>query len=439
MDRVPAVTGGLPFRVFAPLVAALLLAAPVAQAAAVPRGALLSVRLTTPVSSRSSRPGDPVEAVLIAPVRAGDEVVLPAGGRLHGRVLARRSGFYRRAALRLHFDEMVAADGRHLAIDAQVVEVDNAREQVAPDGTIRGRGAFTHPSTVHLALLAAASAHPVTLALLELGRFAKEKIQRGAVEYRPGVELELALERPVADPQESLDGLEPPPIEGAAFPDRPQPTPVPIAVNALPLLTVAPKSGRTSDLTNVLLVGTRAEVESAFVAAGWVRAGEMHPGAAVHAILALAGHRRYDRAPVSRMEIDGRPPDLVFEKQCNTLAKRHHVRLWGGFAGPGGREAWLGAATHDVAIAYSHTEHTLTHRIDPLIDRERTKLVDDLSFAGRVADAELLERPRAPRVFTVAAGESVETDGRIAVVLLETEPGPTAKVAANLPPDAFAR
>ena len=431
---MPAATGGPPFRIVAPALAAALLAASAAQAAAVvPRGATLSVRLTTGVSSRSSRPGDPVEAVLIAPVRSGDDVVFPAGGLLRGHVVARRGGFGRRASLRLHFEEMVEADGRWLPIDARVAEVDNAREQVVPDGTIRGLSGFTsRPSTVHLALLAAAHAHPLTLALLEVCRFAKEKVQRVAVEYRPGVELALALDQPLADAEEPPAGRpSAAPLGRAALLDGGQREPLPVAADTLPLLTVTPKTGRTSDLTNVLLVGTRAEVVSAFAAAGWVRAADMHKGAAVHALLALAGHRGYDGAPVSRMEIDGRPPDLVFEKQCNTLAKRHHVRLWGGFPGPDGRQAWLGAATHDVGIEYSHREHRLTHRVDPQIDRERTKVVDDLSFAGRVKDAELLERPRAPRVFTVAAGESVETDGRIAVVLLETEAGPTT-VAANL-------
>ena len=439
VDLLPAVTGGRPFRVFAPALAAALLAAVVAQAAAVaPRGTALSVRLTTGVSSRSSRPGDPVEALLIAPLRAGDDVVLPAGGVLRGRVVARRGGFGRRAALRLRFDEMVAADGRRLPIDARVAEVDNAREQVAPDGTIRGLGTFTsRPSTLHLALLAAAHAHPVTLALLELGRFAKEKAQRDAVEYRPGVELELALQQPVEAGEERLAGGASSPLE--PIPVRTPPASLQMAVEGLPLLTVSPKTGRTSDLTNVLLVGSREDVESAFAAAGWARASDLHPRTAVHGLLALMGHRGYDRAPVSRMEIGGRPPDLVFEKQCNTLTKRHHVRLWGNFPGPGGRQAWLGAASHDVGIEYSHPERRFTHRVDPRIDRERTKLVDDLSFAGRVAGTALLERPRAPRVFTVAAGETVETDGRIAVVLLETQPGPTTTVAANVSPETSAR
>ena len=42
------------------------------------------------------------------------------------------------------------------------------------------------------------------------------------------------------------------------------------------------------------------------------------------------------------LEAEGRLPDLVFQKSFNTLAKRHHVRLWQ-VEVPGGT-AWVGAA-----------------------------------------------------------------------------------------------
>ena len=52
----------------------------------VPPGAQLHIRLTTPVGSYASRAGDPVNAVLIAPVVSGGETILPAGSLISGRL-----------------------------------------------------------------------------------------------------------------------------------------------------------------------------------------------------------------------------------------------------------------------------------------------------------------------------------------------------------------
>jgi len=52
----------------------------------VPPGTQLHIRLTTPVGSYASRAGDPVNAVLIAPVVVSGETILPAGSLLSGRL-----------------------------------------------------------------------------------------------------------------------------------------------------------------------------------------------------------------------------------------------------------------------------------------------------------------------------------------------------------------
>ena len=51
-----------------------------------PPGTPLHVRLTHAVGSYASRPHSRVEAVLIAPVKSGDETILPAGSLVSGEV-----------------------------------------------------------------------------------------------------------------------------------------------------------------------------------------------------------------------------------------------------------------------------------------------------------------------------------------------------------------
>jgi len=405
----------------------LALATGTTQASDLPPGSTLSVRLTSHLSSRDSRAGEPLEALLIAPVRLAGRAVVPAGTLVRGHVTEARGGFGRRSRLKLAFDDLLAPDGARVAIDARVREVDNARETVAADGTIVGLPPFSSaPSPAHLALLIAAHAHPLLLAMVEAGRLAGRRAQHGAIDYGPGVELELALERAASLPDARAA------TATAPFGPGPAEEELAAVVLALPLRAVAPKGGRPSDLTNLLLVGSRAELEAAFVAAGWTRAEDLRARTAARGLLALAGKRAYQPAPVSLLELEGRAPDLVFEKQCNTLAKRHHVRLWGGYLGPGGAPAWVGAASHDVGIGFSRAERAFTHRVDPRIDLERSKVADDLLFTGGVESVALVERPLAPRTFTTAAGARIETDGQMAVLMLGRAPrgGPTTVASA---------
>jgi len=117
--------------------------------------------------------------------------------------------------------------------------------------------------------------------------------------------------------------------------------------------------------------------------------------------------------------LDGKPPDLVFEKTNDTFARRHHLRIWRRPGTVGGKPVWAVAATHDIGISFAEAERTFIHRIDPHIDGEREKVVNDLLFAGHVRAFGLVDRPQVPRQARNATGDSIETDGRVAVLLLD--------------------
>ena len=110
----------------------------------------------------------------------------------------------------------------------------------------------------------------------------------------------------------------------------------------------------------------------------------------------LADAVGYFQNNVSRMDY----PAYRRKRTLNTVAKRHHVRIWP--ASFPGTQLWLGAATHDTAIVLDSKRMSLTHRIDPLVDRERSTVVNDLSSAGCVAGVGLVKRPHAIRLPTVA-------------------------------------
>ena len=173
-----------------------------------------------------------------------------------------------------------------------------------------------------------------------------------------------------------------------------------------------------SDITNLMLVGTREAVTAAFQAAGWSIASGLNTKAKLETFRALAEDRGYSEAPVSVLLLDGKPPDLVFEKLNNTFAKRHHLRVWLRTATFQGSPVWAVAATHDTGISFSEENRTFIHRIESEIDRERAKVVNDLLFTGQVQSVELVDRPDVPQHGQNATGDSVETDGKIAVLVL---------------------
>ena len=60
---------------------------------------------------------------------------------------------------------------------------------------------------------------------------------------------------------------------------------------------------------------------------------------------AISAQRGYPTAPMSMLLLDGRLPDLTFQKTFNTVAKRHHIRIWQQPGQVGGRDVWIAAAT----------------------------------------------------------------------------------------------
>jgi len=190
-------------------------------------------------------------------------------------------------------------------------------------------------------------------------------------------------------------------------------------VARLPFETVAQNPPKPSDITNLLFLGTEAELRKAFAAAGWTAAAALNAESKLETFRALAEQRGYKEAPVSVLLLDERPPDIVFQKQNNTFARRHHLRIWKRPETFLGKPVWVCAATHDTGISFSEPNRTFIHRVDPQIDQERAKVVTDLVYTGMVSGLALVDRPAVPRSGMNATGDKRETDGRMAVLALK--------------------
>jgi LssY C-terminus len=227
------------------------------------------------------------------------------------------------------------------------------------------------------------------------------------IAYQAGVDLDLKVTRPVSFSDDAT--REAPAVRSlpASFADM---------ARTLPIRTAGGQPPRPADLMNLVFVGPADVLADAFRRAGWSTADRLNARDDVKAFLAIASREGYRTAPVSLETVDGRVPDAVFQKQTNTFAKRHHVRIWrqGSWAG---QPLWVAAGTHDIGVKFDAAEHSFTHRVQQQVDVERDKIANDLAFAG-VMPAAYVDRPNAPRSVQNATGDGMRTDGRLAVLFL---------------------
>lgn len=346
-----------------------------------------------------------MSAVLVTGVPLNG-VAIPAGSMLRG-VVRQTTAFtwsHPQAVLWLDFRELIDSRGIVIPIATKVVDVDNARETVDQNGRLLGIiPPRERPSRAEdLVLLAALL--PEVFAL-ETAEYRLREEERPDIEYRAGVDMTLetlASTRnvPVGDPDGS------PRLDAA----------LPRLAAAQPTRTTAGKPPKTADVTNLLFLGTEQQVTNGFRVAGWTTADALGLRSDVKTILAVAEDRGYQLGPVSQQWLDGKPPGLVFQKQNNTFAKRHHVRIWRRPQTWQGRPVWIGAATHDIGIKFVTQERSFTHQVDSRIDLERQKIVDDLRFTGLIERPISVDRPAVPKRSENATQDLMQTDGRIAIV-----------------------
>jgi len=379
-----------------------------------PAGTEIQIRLKTKVSTQSSKPQDPVDAVVIAPVMSGSQFVIPAGAEVHGVVqtATQSSKPDERSVLALSFTQ-IAAGAAKAKLACQLAGIDNAREKVDDQGQINGiLASETITGKIDAGLDKIAGKYSGLAGVLREAKNAVLKAAEGDITYDSGVEMTLRLTAPLswAGPT------------GRSTTGRLQPVRNHAALAALvarePFQTMAENPTKPSDITNLMLVGSEVQVKQIFESAGWFTAQKLSAVAKFETVKALAEDRGYNEAPVSVLLLDGKPPDLVFEKLNNTFARRHHLRIWARPATFQGMPVWAVAATHDIGISFSEENRTFIHRIDSSIDTERAKVVNDLLFTGRVQSLEMIDRPNVPKDGENATGDKLATDGKIAVLVL---------------------
>jgi hypothetical protein len=403
-------------RVHRPLAALLLFASAascVESTTSLPAGTVIYLRLTTPVSSKTSKKNDAIRATVARDVTAAAGVVIPVGAVVSGRIekLVKGSTSDDRDQLQLSFTALALPDRSNLELEGHVSAVENGREKIEA-GTIQGVLESEVPLTqVNRGLGKLAESNP------DLGGALAKIAQKNlgtvdtSIALPAGTDLLFALDKPLA-----VSRVFPPVVPGTLSAG--------LAATVQTLLANAPqrasdKDGKPGDPLNLVVVGGAGQILQAFQQAGWSAAERKTSTSVFDTVRAVMDSQGYGKAPVSDLYVFGRAEDLAFEKMLNTFNKRHHLRLWRtGTIAPDGREIWLSAATHDIGLEPTNTG-SISHAIDPNLDDERSRVGADLAVGGSVATERLVTRPNPLNQGLTATGGKWHTDGELLVIVLK--------------------
>jgi hypothetical protein len=197
-------------------------------------------------------------------------------------------------------------------------------------------------------------------------------------------------------------------------------TRIPVALLGRIPRRVVDGSGRLGDPVNFVLVGSEEQVLSAFQRAGWLPVDRTPEEAAIHVLLASIGKQAYTEMPMSELYLFGRVQDYGFAraKPVEVITARHHLRIWRTTFRLGSQPIWAGAATHDIGLEPDQRNGSITHKIDPDVDKERDFLRATLMAGGGVQSSDLQLPALAIREGLTATGGTFQSDGRILEVIL---------------------
>ena len=391
-----------------------------------PAGQSLWIRLSSPISSYTAQVGDPVHAVLTQDVVCGNELVLPMGTPVEGVVRNKHKvGWgirHETAQLELEFNRAVLGPDSTVEMTARIEEVENARENVK-NGVIHGvTSSDTFQGRINSRLIHLPTWNPYSDLGLIVYKATFPIFPEPEIFYPTGTDLRLKTTAVIASPPVAQElGSD------AGVADSSQ---LDAWAEQFPTRSTTLKS-TSADLVNLVFVGSESKVHSAFAAAGWHSADPLSKHSVAHNFYALLNNSGYTQEPMMTFLLNGKAEDMNWQKSLNSYGRRDHLRMWR-YTPEGATEpVWLSASTHDTGAMLSVKYKGFVHHISPDIDNERSTVIRDLNFAGCVKSVTYVSRPGIATITQNAVGDTMRTDGSIAVVELKDCKPVNAKLSAG--------
>jgi hypothetical protein len=196
--------------------------------------------------------------------------------------------------------------------------------------------------------------------------------------------------------------------------------------------------GLPGDPVNLVLKGTRAQLDAAFARAGWSQADRLSLKSSWRMVQAFVLNSPYPTAPFSTLYLYGRGQDVGFQKAIdNSPRKRHHIRFWAlslqraqtvmgtpsfwlntDRPSDHAQVFWIGAGTKDTGFSLTRLTFQITHATDSDTNAERDFIIAELSKTGVIGEATAYQsRQKLP----AERANHYVTDGQITVAALTVD------------------
>jgi hypothetical protein len=175
--------------------------------------------------------------------------------------------------------------------------------------------------------------------------------------------------------------------------------------------TYAAYSSRPSDLVNLMFIGSRDDIATAFEAAGWIE-----PQRFLHAYpqasAAVADEHGDSTAP-NPMLVEDQKRRNVWQQSFNDLSSATTSG-----SGSSLQLEWPAGVDRPPMIDFAFWRRgtALTHKIAENVDDERDKVVNDLLFTSCASVLDTPERFEIPQFTRNATGDPMRTDARLAIL-----------------------
>ena len=180
------------------------------------------------------------------------------------------------------------------------------------------------------------------------------------------------------------------------------------------------------DPLNLILIGSREDISTAFVRRGWLPAETTHGKAVMKTINSFLFGTRYRYSPVSPLYFSKRQQDFAGQKPRHTVHQRNHLRAWLSPLRYQGKAVWISQISRDIGVRFTFkTWPPVTHKIDPDIDEARLALVEDLVYSQQLAKTGWVKGVGAARRSNPRynkTGDPYFTDGFRLVLVFDRRP-----------------
>jgi len=107
------------------------------------------------------------------------------------------------------------------------------------------------------------------------------------------------------------------------------------------------------DPLNLVLIGSREDISSAFVRRGWLPAEQTYGKAVWKTIKSFLFGSRYRYSPISPLYFSKRQQDFAGQKPRHTVHERNHLRLWLSPMRFQGKAVWIGQISRDIGVRFT--------------------------------------------------------------------------------------